>query len=337
MTAPRVALPGTDLSVSPLCLGGNRFGGELDEGASFALLDAFAERGGNFVDTAHVYADWVPGNAPSSSERTIGRWLADRRPAGMVVATKGGHPPLGDPAAKRLDAASLRADVQGSLACLRLDALDLFYLHRDDPDRPAVEILGALERLRAEGLIRHFAASNWSVGRLREARAAAEAEGWAGFVASQAEWSLAARNPGTAAPDLVAMDRGMVALHEETGWAAVPYSAQAKGYFDKLPGALDPALLRAYDNLRNRDTANLLAGIAARCGSTPTQVMLAAFRRLPFPAVPVIGPRDAEQLASSWAALSLDLGAEDEARLSALARARPGGIVQGGSRSGGGA
>ncbi len=320
--APRVVLPGTDLAVSPLCLGGNRFGGELDEGASFALLDAFAERDGNFVDTAHVYADWIPGNAPSSSERTIGRWLALRRPRGFVVATKGGHPPLDDPSTKRLDAASLKADVEGSLACLGLDALDLFYLHRDDPGRPAVEVLDALERLRSEGLVRHYAASNWSVGRLREARAAATAEGWAGFVASQAEWSLAARNPGTAAPDLVAMDRDMIALHEETGWAAVPYSAQAKGYFDKAGGALDPATARAYDNARNRDTAALLGRIAARSGATPTQVMLASFRHLPFPAVPVVGPRNPGQLAASWAALSLDLGAEDQAQLSTLALAR---------------
>lgn len=316
--APRLTLPGTDLSVSPLCLGGNRFGGELDEAGSFALLDAFAERGGNFVDTAHVYADWIPGNAPSSSERTIGRWLADRRPRDVVVATKGGHPPLDDPSTKRLDAGSLRADVESSLTCLGIPALDLFYLHRDDPRRPAADILRALERLRAEGLVRHYAASNWSSGRLREAQVAAAAEGWPGFVANQAEWSLATRNPGTAAPDLVAMDGDMVALHQSAGWAAVPYSAQAKGYFDKPAGALDPATARAYDNPRNRDTAALLRSIAGRHGATATQVMLAAFRRSTFPVVPVIGPRTPEQLDASWAALSLDLGAEDEARLSNL-------------------
>lgn len=324
MTAPgpKLMLPGTKLAVSPLCLGGNRFGGELDEAASFALLDAFAERGGNFIDTAHVYADWIPGNAPSSSERIIGRWLADRRPHGVVVATKGGHPPLDDPSTKRLDAGSLRADVEGSLACLGLPALDLFYLHRDDPGRPAADILLALERLRSEGLIRHYAASNWSTARLREAHAAARAEGWAGFVASQVEWSLATRNPGTAATDLVAMDRGMVDFHESTGWAAVPYSAQAKGYFDKASGVLDPATARAYDNARNRDTTALLGAIAARHGATPTQVMLAAFRRLPFPVVPVIGPRTPEQIEGSWAALSLDLDVDDAGRLWRLARER---------------
>ena len=321
MTAPatRLTLPGTALSVSALCLGGNRFGGDLDEAASFALLDAYAERGGNFIDTAHVYADWIPGNAPSSSERTIGRWLADRRPAGIVVATKGGHPPLDDPATKRLDLGSLRSDVEGSLACLGVAALDLFYLHRDDPGRPAADVLSSLERLRSEGLIRHYAASNWSVARLREAEAAATAENWAGFVASQVEWSLARRNLGTAAADLVAMDPGMVAFHRRTRLTAVPYSAQARGYFDKVAGAMDPATARAYDSAANRDAAALIGGIAAAHGASPTQVMLAALIRLPFPVVPVIGPRTPAQVAASWDALSIDLDGGALERLSALA------------------
>lgn len=303
----RVNLPGTGLSVSRLCLGGNRFGGELDEAASFALLDAFAEAGGNFIDTAHVYADWIPGNPPSSSEKTIGRWLNSRKPQGIVVATKGGHPRLAAPAARRLDALSLRQDVEDSLSNLGLDSLDLFFLHRDDPARPAEDILGTLETLRQEGLLRHYGASNWPANRLAAAERAASEHGWRGFAASQAEWSLAQRNPGTMAGDLHSMDRDMLDLHRRTRLTAIPYSAQAKGYFDKLGPGLDPAAARLYDNPANRAMAGTLALLAGREAATLTQVMLAAMMRAPFAVIPVIGCRTPEQVISSFGSLRISL------------------------------
>lgn len=322
----RLRLPGTGLEVSRLCLGGNRLGGELDQAASFGLLDAFVARGGNFVDTARVYADWLPHVERSCSEKTIGRWLAARREGGngprIVVATKVGHPPPGAPGSGtgRLDGASLRADVRASLANLGLPSLDLLYLHRDDPRRPPEEVVGALEALRAEGLVRHYAASNWSAPRLEAAAAAAARRGWQGFVASQAEWSLAARNPGSGAGGLAAMDGAMLALHRRTGLPAVPYSAQAKGYFDKLAaGTLDEAVALAYDSPRNWALAALLAETARAAGATVTQVVLAVLMRSPFPVVPVIGCRTPAQVASSFASLTLDLDPDAVRRLSAAA------------------
>lgn len=318
-------IPDTGLEVSRLCLGGNRLGGELDQAASFGLLDAFVARGGNFVDTAHVYADWLLHVERSCSEKTIGRWLAARRDGNgprIVVATKVGHPPLEAPGSGtgRLDEASLRADVLASLANLGLPSLDLLYLHRDDPRRPPEEVVGALEDLRAEGLIRHYAASNWSAPRLEAAGAAAARRGWQGFVASQAEWSLAARNPGSGAGGLAAMDEAMLALHRRTGLPAVPYSAQAKGYFDKLAaGTLDEAVALAYDSPRNRTVAALLAETARAAGATVTQVMLAVLMRSPFPVIPVIGCRTPAQVASSFASLTLDLDPDAVHRLSAAA------------------
>ncbi len=305
-------LPGTALDVSPLCLGGNRLGGELDQDQSFALLDAFVAAGGNFVDTAHVYADWLPGVERSCSERTIGRWLGAHG-AEVVVATKIGHPVLGQPGSTRLDRASLRQDVAEARENLRLDRLPLVYLHRDDPAREAAEILGALEELRAEGAILHYGASNWTAARLREATGAARANGWDGFRANQAEWSLAARNPGTAAADLFAMDAGMIGWHRDTGVAAIPYSAQAQGYFDKLAaGQVAGPAARNYDSAANRARGERLAALAARHGVSPTQAMLALFRLAGFPVVPVVGCRNAEQIEASFHGAELVLS-EDEA------------------------
>jgi len=307
----RITLPGTALSVSPLCLGGNRLGADLDRDASFALLDAFVEAGGNFIDTAHVYADWLPNVERSCSEKTIGRWLAARNPgASVVVATKIGHPRLDRPGA-RLDADSLRQDVAEAQENLQQERLDLVYLHRDDPARDAAEILATMEDLRTKGQIRHYAASNWTAARLQAASEAARQHGWQGFVANQAEWSLAARNPGSAAADLHGMDAEMTRWHEETGIAAIPYSAQAKGYFDKLAaGTLDAATARGYDNPLNRTKAARLAALASGAGLSPTQAMLALMRLTPFPVIPVVGCRTPSQVAASFRGIDAQLDAD---------------------------
>lgn len=309
-------IPGTALDVSALCLGGNRLGAELDRDASFALLDAFVASGGTFIDTAHVYADWLPDVERSCSEKMLGLWRAERGADGVVIATKIGHPLLEAPAAPRLDARSLRADVGEALDNLRCDRLDLVYLHRDDPSTPVADILAVMEEMVAEGLVRHYGASNWTAARLEEAQTTARGKGWQGFVANQAEWSLAARNPGTAAADLHAMDAAMVRWHRKTGVAAIPYSAQARGYFDKLAsGTLDPATARSYDSARNRELGGTLAELAARHGVTPTEAMLAILRTAPFPVIPVVGCRTPAQVASSVRSLAIEIDPDEAAPL----------------------
>ncbi|HMR29826.1 MAG TPA: aldo/keto reductase [Geminicoccaceae bacterium] len=309
MSMERVTIPGTDLAVSPLCLGGNRLGGELDRDRSFALLDAFVEAGGNFVDTAHVYADWLPDAERSCSERTIGRWRAAGGAGGdIVIATKIGHPPLAAPGRTRLDRGSLRQDVFEALDNLGLSRLDLVYLHRDEPARPAEEILGVLEELRREGRIAHYGASNWTAARLGEADEAARRHGWEGFRANQAEWSLASRNPASVAADLYRMDADMIRWHGTSRIAAVPYSTQARGYFDKqAAGALDAPTAASYDNPQNRRRAQQLGMLAESAGLTPTEAMLALFRLVPFAVIPVVGCRDASQVASSFRGIGADL------------------------------
>ena len=308
----RINLPKTAYSVSRICLGGNRFGGDLDQDKSFELLDSFVEIGGNFIDSAHVYANWIPGNEKSSSEKMIGRWLASRKPAGLVIATKGGHPIDG---VKRLDLASLRQDASEACENLRVPMLDIFYVHRDDPSRPVAEILDSLEILRKEGLLRYYAASNWHVDRLKEAHRLAADKGIPGFIGSQCEWSLARRNPGSNAADLLAMDDAMLAYHAETGLAAIPYSSQAKGYFDKLATGDASALASAYDNAPNRRVSGLLNRLSVEYGASQTEIMLAAMLRVPFPVIPVIGPRNPDQLRSSVKCLTLDLADADVSAL----------------------
>lgn len=307
-SAQLVRLPGTNMDVSRICLGGNRFGAQLDQDASFEILDAFYELGGNFVDTAHVYADWVPNIERSSSEKTIGRWIvAHGLKEDLIVATKGGHPELGR-SGSRLDARSLSDDARSSRENLGLETLPIFYLHRDDPTLPAEEILGALEELRIEGVICHYAASNWKPARLVEATQVAKRNGWQGFVANQSEWSLAHRNSGSAAPDLVSMDGALFDWHVETRTASIPYSAQARGYFNKLVAEqLDRATAEAYDNAQSRFLAGWLSEIGARLGATPTQVMLALLLKAPFVVVPVVGCQTREQINACFESVRLNI------------------------------
>lgn len=310
-----VILPRTDLSVSRLSLGGNRFGSELDDDATAAMLDRYVELGGTLVDTAHVYADWLPDVERSCSEKAVGRWLRRRGGAtdGLVVATKGAHPDLADET-RRLDPDSIRADAVSSCENLGLSTLPLFYLHRDDPDVPVPEILGALEDLRHDGVLAHYAASNWSAARLREAAAHARAAGFPGFVAHQAAASLAAWAPGARPADMVAQDTELDDLHVSSGLALVAYTAQAKGYFDKLvrDDVDEPS---EYDVALNRETGALLAAMAGRHGVAPVQLALRSLWLLPYPVVAVVGPRTVSQLESSWAALGLALSEAEEDQL----------------------
>ncbi|MHB2167664.1 aldo/keto reductase [Alsobacter sp. R-9] len=314
-----VTLPRTDLQVSRICLGGNRLGGELDQSASFALLDAFVERGGTFIDSAHVYANWIKGNERSSSEKTLGRWLKARGGAhGVVIATKGGSPEPETPEVRRLDETSIRRDVTEALENLGVASLDLFYLHRDDPDRPVEEMLGVVETLRREGLIRHYACSNWPGIRMEEAAEIARRNGWSGFVASQSEWSLAVRNPGTASDDLLQMNDAMMLAHKRLSLPAIPYSSQARGFFDKFAaGQVDAVTAARYDNEVNRRKGHAVAEMARRHGATPTQVMLAAMMRSPFLTIPIVGCRTPEQVAWSWGSLRVDLSDDEVSALAA--------------------
>ena len=134
----RITLPKTELSVHPLCLGGNVFGWSADESESFAVLDAYVEAGGNFIDTADVYSEWKPGNSGGESERIIGKWMKARgNRSQMVIATK---------VAKLstrpgLSAANIRAAAEDSLSRLQTDYIDLYYAHEDDTKIPLTQTL----------------------------------------------------------------------------------------------------------------------------------------------------------------------------------------------------
>jgi aryl-alcohol dehydrogenase-like predicted oxidoreductase len=306
----------TDLMVSPLCLGTNVFGWTCDEETSFAVLDAYVEAGGNFIDTATVYSTWVPGNVGGESEAIIGRWLASRgRPDGLVIATKVGYP--GDPHMRGgLDRENVRAGIEGSLARLGVDRIDLYYAHQDDASIPLEEALTNLDALVEEGLVRHLAASNYTAGRLAESLAVSDATGLARFEGLQPHFNLMERSEYQG-------DAEAICIEEDLGVA--PYFTLARGFLTGKyrPGQDLPAtpraagIAQAYLNDRGWAMLDALDDVAAARGATPAQVSLAWLMRYPGVVSPIASATSTAQVDEIMGAVGLGITDEEFARLDA--------------------
>ncbi|MEZ4870134.1 MAG: aldo/keto reductase [Caldilineaceae bacterium] len=310
-------LPGTTISVSPICLGAGNLGSSIPQADAFALLDLFVEQGGNFLDTAHVYANWMPDLPRSISEKTLGAWMQARKNREqIVIGTKGAHPDLATMHIARVTPEAITQDLHESLQHLQTDYIDLYWLHRDDPTQPVAAILTTLETHRQAGKVRAYGCSNWSTARMEEAWRYAAAQQIQGFVANQPMWSLAHPNPAAfGMPGLAAMDGAMLDFHRHSGWAVIPYTAQARGVFTKLAtvgeAGLKPGERKAYQNATNLQRFAHAQELATQHGVTITQVVLSYLLSQPVPTIPVVGCRTPEQLAATLQAATVHLTQEE--------------------------
>lgn len=214
MTAARL----DDLNVSPLCLGGNVFGWTVGAEDAFPILDAFAEGGGNFIDTADQYVDWMPGGRGGESEEMIGDWMADRgNREQIIVGTKVGK--LAD--AQGLSAASIQRGVEASLRRLRTDYIDVYYAHEDDPSTPLSETYETLQGLVQAGKIRRIGVSNYSADRLQEVVDVARGDGPTTVSVIQPHYNLMRRD---------IYEGGLERISAREGIACVPYFSLANGF-----------------------------------------------------------------------------------------------------------
>jgi aryl-alcohol dehydrogenase-like predicted oxidoreductase len=309
-------IPNTDLSPSALCLGTGDFGGSTDRDTAFYLLDSFRDYGGSFLDTAKVYNDWIPGER-SRSEKTIGAWLKQRGGRDQtIVATKGAHFDLATPHISRVTPEDITADIEASLQHLQTGWIDLYWLHRDDPTRPVSEILETLDRHAAAGKIRYYGCSNWRVERIREAQAYAASHHLTGFVAVQNYWNLAKINPSAISdPTIVLMDEALWQLHQQTHLAAIPFTSQANGLFQKMAAggitSLSPHLQKLYLNPVTERRYQRLQVLRDQTGLSVTQIVLAYLLSQPFPTIPVFSTRRLAHLEEALTAADVRLS-EDQ-------------------------
>jgi len=304
-----VTLPRTELRTSSICMGTVVLGSTVDRDGSFALLDRYVERGGNFIDTASVYANWLPVER-HSSEKTIGRWLKARgNRKQLILATKGAHPELSSTDVPRMSRDEIVADLETSLRNLRTEAIDLYWLHRDDPERPVFEIMEVLWDQVDAGKICYLGCSNWRAARIRAAQAYAARHGRLGFVGDQMMWSLALVDPEALGDKtMVYMDDELMCYHQETGLAAIAYSSQARGAFQKM--ARGDEVPRVYRRRGNEDRFQRVKRLAAQSGLTITQVVLGYMQSQSFTTVPIVGCRTLEQLDDSLDAADVRLTSE---------------------------
>ncbi|MFJ5640764.1 aldo/keto reductase [Streptomyces sp. NPDC093223] len=305
-------LGASDLEVFPLCLGGNVFGWTADETASFAVLDAYTDAGGNFVDTADAYTAWIEGHQGGESETVIGKWVKERgNRADVVIATKvSQHPEY-----PGLSGANIKAAADASLRRLGTDYIDLYYTHFDQPEIPVEEIIGALDELVRAGKVRHIAASNITAERLQESLDFSDREGLARYVALQPHYNLVSRDT---------YEGALQELASRTGLAAVPYFALAAGFLTGKyrPGAtVDSARAgRAAQYLETERGPKVLAALdeiaEAHSVAVPT-VALAWLAAQPTVAAPIASARSLEQLPALLGVADLELTEQELNRLTA--------------------
>ncbi|WP_405871385.1 MULTISPECIES: aldo/keto reductase [unclassified Streptomyces] len=292
MTSPSLRKLGSSgLEVFPLSLGGNVFGWTADEATSFAVLDAYAAAGGNFLDTADSYSAWVDGNQGGESETIIGKWVRARgNRDDVVIATKVSQHP-GFPG---LTAANIKAAADASLRRLGTDHIDLYYTHFDKPEVPVEEIIGALDELVKAGKVRHIAASNISPERLRASLEFSDREGLAKYVALQPHYNLVVRDQ---------YEGELQDLADRYGLAAVPYFALASGFLTGKyrPGTTvdSPRAAGAAKHLeseRGQRVLTALDEIAQAHDAPVATVALAWLAARPTVAAPIASARTVEQL-----------------------------------------
>jgi aryl-alcohol dehydrogenase-like predicted oxidoreductase len=302
-----VRLGRSDLDVFPICLGGNVFGWTADEAQSHSVLDAYAEAGGNFVDTANSYLV-----EHGISETIIGRWLAQRADRDeIVVATKVGGG-AGD--VRNLRPETIERESRASLARLQTDRIDLYYAHVDDPETPLEETLPAFDALVRAGTVRHIGASNYTPERLTAALELQRSHGLAEFTVLQPHYNLVERE----------FERTLRPVAEAWELAVVPYFALARGF---LTGKYRPGgesvdspragSARAYLDHGGPDVLEALDAVATAHGTTVAAVALAWLRAQPTVAAPIASARTTEQLEEILPAATLDLAPAELDRLSA--------------------
>lgn len=304
------ALGQSGLAIPPLVLGGNVFGWTADRAASFAVLDRFVEGGGTMIDTADVYSAWVDGHKGGESESMIGEWLkASGARDRVLIATKVGMMSGG------LRPDGVRAAAAASLDRLGIDTIDLYFAHKDDPDVPLDEMLGAFAELIDAGQVRAIGASNYTAERLAGALRVADAKGLPRFTAMQPELNLLDRDQYEGALQ-------QLCVAENIG--VVPYYSLASGYLSGKYRSTDdlsksPRGYKAKSYMEGRGPAVLavLDGIAAETGATLSQIALAWVAQQPGVTAPIASATTVTQLEELLGSMKLELSADQLAALSA--------------------
>ena len=295
----------SSLEIAPLALGGNVFGWTAEPRETFDVLDAFVDRGGNFIDTADSYSHWAPGHTGGESELLIGKWLAARGNRDeVVIATKVySHPQF-----RGLAPDNVRRAAHASLERLQTEHIDLYYAHHDDTEVPIAETARAFSQLVDEGVVRTIGLSNYDPERVAEWIGVAREEGLHLPVALQPHYSLMERGYETS---------GLREVAEAENLAVFPYFGLARGFLagkyreaaDATREGASPRAAEAAAYLDDRGLAVLAAldAIAAEHEIEVASVSLAWLRQQPTVTAPIASARSVAHIAPLMESLNIEL------------------------------
>lgn len=306
------ALGTAGIDVSAICLGTMHLGSKEDTVTSYAILDAYVEAGGSFLDTANIYACWIDGSSGGESEELLGAWMKDRGNRGdLVLASKVGFPYPG--VEQGLKKSQIVEECDKSLRRLGVETVDLYYAHVDDRRTPLEESLAAFDALVSQGKVRFIGASNFSSWRLAEARCASAANGFVQYSCVQQRHTYLRPKPGaTFAPQLSATEE-LLDYCSTNGLTLLAYSPLLGGAYvrdDKAIGAqyLGPDADRRLE---------ILDQVAAEVGAGRNELILAWMMLQTPPIIPVTSAGSAAQLKENLRSLDLSLSPEQIERLNA--------------------
>ena len=300
------------MKVSELCLGTMMFGNETDERTSLDMIERAIDAGINFLDTADKY------NA-GESERVVGKALEGRREQ-IVLATKVTLP-MGE--GPNMSGSSRKHIIEGCEASLRrlgTDYIDLYYLHKPDPDTPIEESLSALDQLVRQGKVLYPAVSNFPAWRVADALGAQAQAGWDPLVAVQPLYNIANRD----------IEVELLPACEELGLGVVSYSPIARGVLtgkyaageeppeESRAGRGNERLMETEFRPSNFELAREVVTLADEAGCTAAQLAVAWVMANELVTCPIIGPRTMDQLEDNLGALDVEITPEIEARIDEL-------------------
>ncbi len=301
-----ISLGTSGLKVSRLCLGAMNFGNDqwgCDEPTSAKIIDAFLERGFNFIDTANTYAG-------GRSEEIVGRAIAARRDE-VVLATKGFSPEGPGPNQWGNSRENLTASLEASLRRLGTDYVDLYQVHNWDWTTPIDETMATLDDFVRSGKVRYIGCSNWQGSQIVEGQWAAERAGGTKLVSLQPQYSLIVRD----------IDRDILPTALRHGLGSIVWSPLGGGLLtgkytkDKVPDdsrfgradGIQDAFRRMLFTDKNFEIVDKVGEVAQRLGTNHAAVAVAWTLAQPGVTSAIIGPRTVEQLEDNLAAADLQL------------------------------
>lgn len=306
--------------IAQIALGCDHYGENVSEETSLKQLDIYYDRGGNLLDTAHIYGqDVVEG--PSTSEIVLGKWMRSTGlRASLTVASKGCHPYKEDMGRSRINEKAMMTDISQTLDQLKTDYLDIWFFHRDNPLMGSDEIIDLASLLVEKKLVRHLGVSNWDVKRIQEANSWAEANHKPLFHISEIQWSLARCTKEVwGDPTLICMNAEQKAWYDQSKMPVMCFAPQAKGLFSKILAGTENTLSKqARNRFLTEENLALVPKVKYLCkelGVSAAAISMAYLTSQSNPTIPITGSSRVEQISETLEGSDLTLTEEQLAIL----------------------